>query len=92
VISHKSPSNPVPSARQGLYVEAVDVPALVTWERYMGGTHGWTNFPNRQPSMSPTGSGSDKHYETTLPGLANFCFCGVWATQIGELFMNAQFG
>ena len=73
-------------------VEVVDVPTLVSWERFMGGTHGWTNFPNRKFSMSFTGSGTDKHFETTLPGLSNFYFCGVWATMMGALFMNAQSG
>jgi phytoene dehydrogenase-like protein len=73
-------------------VEVVDVPTLVTWERFMGGTHGWTNFPNRIFKFSLFSGSSDKHYETTLPGLSNFYFTGVWATMMGALFMNALSG
>jgi len=58
-------------------VEVIDVSTLMTWERYMGGTQGWFNFPK---------------FKTTLPGLANFYFVGVWATMMGSLFDNANSG
>ncbi len=73
-------------------IEVKDVTTLVTWERYMGGTHGWTNMPKRKFTFSIIGNSGKEEYDRTLPGLANFYFCGVWATNIGALFMNAQSG
>jgi phytoene dehydrogenase-like protein len=29
-------------------VEVIDVPTLMTWERFMGGTHGFNNMPNKK--------------------------------------------
>lgn len=71
-------------------VEAVDVPTQLTWERYMGGTHGFANFPNRKATLwsGLTGAGGDM----TLPGLDGFYFVGVWASLAGSLFGNALSG
>jgi phytoene dehydrogenase-like protein len=73
-------------------VEVIDVYTLMTWERYMGGTQGWFNFPNRKLDFSMKEDLSDKKFKTTLPGLANFYFVGVWATMMGSLAHNAHSG
>lgn len=73
-------------------VEVIDVPTLMTWERYMGGRQGWFNFPNRKFDFSIREDPSDRKYKTTLPGLSNFYFVGVWATMMGSLFHNASSG
>jgi phytoene dehydrogenase-like protein len=71
-------------------VEVVDVPTQITWERYMGGTHGFANFPNRKATIwsGLSGAGGDM----TLPGLSGFYFVGVWASLAGSLFGNALSG
>ena len=33
-------------------VEVIDVATLMTWERYMGGSQGWFNLPNRKFDFS----------------------------------------
>jgi phytoene dehydrogenase-like protein len=73
-------------------VEVIDVSTLMTWERFMGGSQGWFNLPNRKPDFSLKEDASDKKFKTTLPGLSNFYFAGVWATMIGSLFHNAHSG
>jgi len=73
-------------------VEVIDVSTLMTWERYMGGTQGWFNFPNRELDFTMREELSDKKFETTLPGLSNFYFVGVWATAMGSLAHNANSG
>jgi phytoene dehydrogenase-like protein len=73
-------------------VEVIDVSTLMTWERYMGGTQGWFNFPNRKFEFSMKAEISDKKFKTTLPGLSNFYFVGVWATRMASLFNNANSG
>ena len=73
-------------------VEVIDVSTLMTWERYMGGTQGWFNLPNRKLDFSMREELSDKKFKTTLPGLSNFYFVGVWATSMGSLFHNASSG
>ena len=73
-------------------VEVIDVYTLMTWERYMGGTQGWFNLPNRKLDFSMREDLSDKKFKTTLPGLANFYFVGVWATAMGSLAQNAHSG
>jgi phytoene dehydrogenase-like protein len=73
-------------------VEVIDVATLMTWERFMGGSQGWFNFPNRKFDFSTKEDPSDKKYKTTLPGLSNFYFVGVWATMMGSLFDNANSG
>jgi phytoene dehydrogenase-like protein len=73
-------------------VEVIDVATLMTWERFMGGTQGWFNFPNRKLDFSIKEDISDKKYKTRLPGLSNFYFVGVWATMMGSLFHNANSG
>jgi len=73
-------------------VEVIDVSTLMTWERYMGGSQGWFNLPNRKYDFSIGEDFSDKKFKTTLPGLSNFYFVGVWATNISSLFNNANSG
>ncbi len=75
-------------------VEVIDVSTLMTWERYMGGTQGWFNLPNRKLdfSMSMKEDLSDKKFKTTLPGLSDFYFVGIWATAMGSLAHNANSG
>jgi phytoene dehydrogenase-like protein len=73
-------------------VEVIDVSTLMTWERYMGGSQGWFNFPNRKFDFSIREDPSDRKYKTTLPGLSNFYFVGVWASMMGSLFHNANSG
>jgi phytoene dehydrogenase-like protein len=71
-------------------VEEIDVPTQLTWERYMGGTHGFANFPNKKASIwsGLAGAGGD----LTLPGLEGFYFAGVWSSLAGSLFGNALSG
>jgi phytoene dehydrogenase-like protein len=73
-------------------VEVIDVATLMTWERFMGGSQGWFNMPNRKFDFSIREDRSDKKFKTTLPGLSNFYFVGVWATMMGSLFHNANSG
>ena len=73
-------------------VEVIDVYTLMTWERYMGGSQGWFNLPNRKLDFSMREELSDKKFKTTLPGLSNFYFVGVWATMMGSLAHNAHSG
>lgn len=73
-------------------VEAVDVTTLMTWERYMGGSQGWFNLPNRKFDFKIREEKADTKFKTTLPGLSNFYFVGVWATMMGSLFHNAHSG
>jgi len=69
-------------------IEVIDVPTLMTWERYMGGTHGFANMPSRKSNIiaSLLGRGQERN----LPGLSNFYFVGAWATSTGALFSNAN--
>jgi phytoene dehydrogenase-like protein len=71
-------------------IEVMDVPTLMTWERVMGGTHGFNNLPNRKFSFigGLRGGGGER----TLPGLSNFYFVGVWASMSPSLFGNALSG
>jgi len=73
-------------------VEVIEVSTLMTWERYMGGTQGWFNLPNRKLDFSMREDLSDRKFKTTLPGLSNFYFVGVWATAMGSLVHNASSG
>jgi len=73
-------------------VDVIDVSTLLTWERYMGGSQGWFNFPNRKLDFSLGEEMTDKKFKTTLPGLANFYLVGVWATMMGSLAHNAHSG
>jgi hypothetical protein len=70
--------------------ESLDVPTILTWERYMGGTHGFANMPNKKSSFIGTMFG--KSDEMTLPPLSNFYMTGQWVTSAGALFMNALSG
>jgi phytoene dehydrogenase-like protein len=76
----------------GGQVEVVDVCTLITWERFMGGSQGWFNFPNRKLSISLREDPPDRQFTTTLPGLSDFYLVGVWATMMGSLFHNANSG
>lgn len=70
-------------------IEAIDVPTLMTWERFMGGTHGFANMPKKKFDI--IGS-LYKNSGMTVPGLDNFYFVGAWATSAGALFINALSG
>lgn len=69
-------------------VETVDVPTILTWERFMGGTHGFCNGPFKEFGFSSMLHSDDG----TVPGLENFYFAGIWATSMGATFMNALSG
>lgn len=71
-------------------IEVTDVPTLMTWERYMGGTHGFAGMPNKKVNIMASVFG--KGWETTLPGLSDFYMVGQWATSAGALFSNALSG
>ena len=77
-------------------IEVVDVSTLHTWERYMGGTQGHNNFPNKYKDPTDIRNildfifGLNRMY--TLPGLENFFFTGQWVTSMGSLFSNALTG
>lgn len=70
-------------------VEVMDVPTLLTWERFMGGTHGFVNTPNKK--MDIMGS-LFNNKGMTVPRLEDFYFVGVWATSAGATFLNALSG
>jgi phytoene dehydrogenase-like protein len=70
-------------------VEAVDVPTLVTWERYVGGTHGFLSMPKKEFNPMDLVRG---RLDSTLPGLSDFYLVGTWATSVGALFSNAHSG
>jgi phytoene dehydrogenase-like protein len=70
-------------------VEAVDVSTLLTWERFMGGTHGFANYPKKKMDFI---SGFFGNKDMFIPGLNHFYFAGVWATSAGALFLNAMSG
>ncbi|RPJ11160.1 MAG: NAD(P)/FAD-dependent oxidoreductase [Deltaproteobacteria bacterium] len=71
-------------------VEVIDVPTLMTWERFMGGTHGFVNSPDKKFSFVTGMRG--RGGVPTLPGLSNFYFVGVWASMAPALFGNALSG
>lgn len=71
-------------------IEVVDVPTLMTWERYTGNTHGFANAPVKKAGI--TASLLSRKLENTLPGLANFYMAGMWTTSAGATFMNALSG
>ena len=70
-------------------VEVVDVATILTWERYMGGTHGFSNMPNKKMNIAASLFGKGV---ATLPGLSGFYLVGQWATQAGALPANAGSG
>ncbi len=70
-------------------IETVEVATLLTWERFMGGTHGFVNYPNKKQDF--LGS-LFNNGDMTIAGLDNFYFVGVWATSAGALFLNALSG
>jgi phytoene dehydrogenase-like protein len=70
-------------------VEVVDVATIMTWERYMGGTHGFNNMPNKKMNIAASLFGK---WTATLPGLSDLYLTGQWATQAGALPGNAGSG
>ena len=70
-------------------VEAVDVPTLMTWESYVGGTHGFLSSPKKKFNPLDMMRG---RLDSTLPGLSDFYLVGTWATSAGALFANALSG
>jgi len=56
----------------------------------MGGAHGFVGMPNKKVNLLASAFG--RGWEMTLPGLANFCMVGQWATSAGSLFSNALSG
>jgi phytoene dehydrogenase-like protein len=73
-------------------VEVTDVSTLMTWERYMRGTQGWFNLPNRKFDLDLGEDRPDKKFKVTLPGLSGFYFVGAWATNVASLSQNACSG
>jgi phytoene dehydrogenase-like protein len=71
-------------------IEVIDVSTLHTWERFMGGTEGFNNFPNKPFNIIDEIFGLNPR--DTLPGLKNFFFAGQWATSAGALHFNAFSG
>ncbi|MDP4268233.1 MAG: NAD(P)/FAD-dependent oxidoreductase, partial [Bacteroidota bacterium] len=76
-------------------IEVIDVSTLNTWERYMKGSQGFNNFPNKFHVASLRNAinfifSLDRMY--TLPGLKNFFLAGQWVTSMGSLFSNAASG
>lgn len=76
-------------------IEVIDVSTLSTWERFMGGSQGFNNYPNKHQRASIRHVinmlfGLDKMF--TLPKLKNLFFTGQWVTSMGSLFMNAASG
>ena len=71
-------------------IEVIDVSTLRTWERFMGGTDGHDNYPNKKYSVLDDALGFSRRM--TLPGLKNFFLAGVWVTSAGALFLNALSG
>ena len=55
----------------------------MTWERFIGETHGWLNFPNKKFSL--TGMAGARGGQSSLPGLVDFYFAGAWASALGAL-------
>ncbi len=77
-------------------IEVVDVSTLCTWERYMCGTQGHNNFPNKYDDLTDIRNVLDFIFDTnrmfTLPRLNNFFFAGQWVTSMASLFSNAMTG
>lgn len=77
-------------------IEVIDVSTLHTWERFMGGSQGFNNFPNKHREITDIRNiidvlfGLGKMY--SLPGLKNFFFAGQWVTSMGSIFTNAASG
>ncbi len=77
-------------------IEVIDVTTLHTWERFMGGSQGYNNFPNKHRDLTDIRNVIDVLFGMgriiTLPGLKNFFFTGQWVTSMGSLFVNAASG
>lgn len=84
----------LPLRREDL--EVVDVCTLNTWERYMGGSQGFNNFPKKYDDLTDIRNVLDFLFGLnrmfSLPGLKNFYFVGQWVTSMGSLFSNALTG
>ena len=70
-------------------MEAIDVPTLMTWERYVGGTNGFMSMPNKK--FNPVDMLRGK-LDSTVPGLSDFYLVRSWATSVGAIFANALSG
>ncbi len=70
-------------------VEVVDVPTLMTWERFTGITWGLGMMPAGKLGLTDTLLGRGF---MTLPGLDSFYMVGTFAAAAGSLFQNAQSG
>lgn len=70
-------------------VEVTDVPTLLTWERYVGGTQGFMSGPAGKLSLGGT---IGRGLNDTLQGLRNLYLVGTYATGAGALFSNALSG
>jgi phytoene dehydrogenase-like protein len=73
-------------------VEVIDVCTLMTWERFMGGTQGWFNFPKRELDFGMKEDMADRHFKSTLPELSDFYLVGTWMSAMGSLAHNALSG
>ncbi len=77
-------------------IEVIDVSTLHTWERFMGGSQGFNNFPNKHRELTDIRNIIDVLFGLgrmfTIPGLKNFFFTGQWVTSMGALFTNAASG
>jgi len=71
-------------------VEVVDVPTLLTWERFMQGSRGFMVHPFIKESIMS--SIFSKKMNNELPKLKNFYFVGSWVSRAGFLVANAKSG
>lgn len=69
-------------------VDAIDVVTIKTWERFMGGTHGFANMPSKRFGFGTLMGAA----QNTLPGLDNFYMTGIWVSGTGAVFSNALTG
>lgn len=69
-------------------IEVLEVSTLNTWERFMGGSQGFNNFPNKHRALTDIRNVIDVLFGLnrmfTLPGLKNFYFTGQWVTSMGS--------
>lgn len=70
-------------------VEVTDVATPLTWQKYVGGTHGYVSYPKKE---FKTKDFLFTPRNARLPGLKNFYLVGSWATATGALFANALSG
>jgi phytoene dehydrogenase-like protein len=77
-------------------IEEIDVVTIQTWERYIGGSQGFNNFPNKHRELTDIRNVVEMIFGigriNTLPRLKNFYLAGQWVTSMGSLFANAASG